>query len=109
MLVRLHTEVEEMEAGRELGLAEGMDLVVGREVVVDMELGSVPENALRNSAAEGTGFDSHPVVAVVCSSEQEDIVVEKDTVPGLEGDIAADHKELAGAVEADLRNIRCLT
>jgi len=99
-----------MAAGRELGLAEGMEnLVVGREVVVDMELGSVPESALRSSAEEGTGFDSHPVVAVVCSSGREDIVVEKDTVPGLEGDIVADRKGLVGAVEADLRNIRCST
>jgi len=100
-----------MEAGRELGLAEGMEnLVVGKEVVVvDMELGSVPESVLRSSAEEGTGFGSHPVVAVVCSSGQEDIVVEKDTVPGLEGGTVADRKGLVGAVEADLRNIRCST
>jgi len=99
-----------MEAGRELGLAEGMEnLAVGREVVVDMELESVLESVLRSSAEEGTGFGSHPVVAVVCSSGQEDIVVEKDTVPGLEGDIVADRKGLVGAVEADLRNIRCST
>jgi len=108
MLVRLRTEAAEMEGGMVPGLAEGMEsLVVGTEVVVDMELGSVPESGHRSSAEEGTGFDSRPVV--VRSSEREDIVVGEDIVPGLEGDIAADRRELVGCVEADLRNSCCST
>jgi len=108
MLVRLRKEVEEMEGDVVLGLAEGMEsLVVGRVAVVDMELGSVPESDLRSSAEEGTDFDSLPVV--VRNSEPEDIVVEEDIVPGLEGDIVAGHKELVGGAEADLRNSRYST
>jgi hypothetical protein len=107
-LVRLHREVGVIES--HTGLVAGhTEVVVGhrdlaagrREVVVDMGLGSVPENDLRNFAEEGTGFDSHPVA--VRNSAEEDIV-------------AADRKELVGRIVAvvgsldpGLRNSRCPT
>jgi hypothetical protein len=109
-LVRLRREAGVMEnhmglvAGHMELVADHTELVVGhRGVVVDMGLGSAPENDLRNFAEEGTGFDSHPVA--VHSSAEEDIVV-------------ADRKELVGRIVVvvvvgtlgpGLRNSRCPT
>jgi len=102
-LVRLRTEVEGMEVGMVPDPAEGMEnLVVGMEVAVDAELGSVPENDLRNSAEAGIDFDSHP--AVVCNSGRKDIGIEEDIV--LEEGIVVDRKVV---VEAGLRSSRCST
>ena len=102
-LVRLRTEVEGMEVGMVPDPAEGMEnLVVGMEVAVDAELGSVPENDLRNSAEAGIDFDSHP--AVVCNSGRKDIGIEEDIV--LEEGTVVDRKVV---VEAGLRSSRCST
>jgi hypothetical protein len=92
-----------MEVGMVPDPAEGMEnLVVGMEVAVDAELGSVPENDLRNSAEAGIDFDSHP--AVVCNSGRKDIGIEEDIV--LEEGTAVDRKVV---VEAGLRSSRCST
>jgi hypothetical protein len=97
-----------MEVGMALDPAEGMEnLVAGTVVVVvvDMELGSVPENDLHSSAEAGIGFDSHPVV--VRNLGREDIGIEEDIV--LEEGVVADRKVVVGGVEAGLRSSRCST
>jgi hypothetical protein len=92
-----------MEVDTEPGLAEGMEnLVVGMEVAVDAELGSVPENDLRNSAEAGIDFDGHPVV--VCNLGRKDIGIEEDIV--LEEGTVVDRKVV---VDAGLRSSRCST
>lgn len=102
-LVRLRTEVEGMEVGTVPGPAEGMEnLVVGMEVAVDAELGSVPENDLRNSAEAGIDFDGHPVV--VCNLGRKDIGIGEDIV--LEEGTVVDRKVV---VDAGLRSSRCST
>ncbi len=78
-----------------MGLGAGhMELVGRKELLVDKEQGSEPENVLRNFAEE----DMH-LVAVRSSAEE-------GIVPGLEQDVVvagrkelADHKELAGRRE----------
>jgi hypothetical protein len=107
-LVRLRKEAEGMVLDFVEGMGNlvvGMGVVVGIEVVADMELESVMASGLRSSAEADIGFGNHPVVAH--NLGRADIAAEEGIV--LEVGTVVDHTVVVGGVEAGLRNSRCST